>query len=301
MKNLSIYDCAVVGAGPGGMTAAIYLTRSRRSVVLLDADQSRAHWIPRSHNCPGFPHGISGDELIERLREQLSFYKVSIVRTRVTGLERKDDCFCLTDGRRDIWWARSVILATGIVDVLPHDSWVPQAMQLGALRLCAICDGYEASDRMLAAYGPLASALSHALFLRTFSPSVAVVPCDDAQPDQAQVKTAQAAGIELMRRPRALEFDGSHCLFIDHDGAPRVFDVVYPVLGSQTQSGLATRLGARVDENLELIVGKDQQTSIDGVYAVGDVVSALNQISVALGHAAIAATAVHNKLPSNFR
>ena len=174
-------------------------------------------------------------------------------------------------------------------------------MQDGALRLCAICDGYEASDKTLAAYAPLASALTHALFLRTFSPFVAVVPSDDAQPNPAQVRAAREAGIELVRRQHALEFDGSHCLFIANDGMRRGFDVVYPVLGSQSQSGLATSLGATIDENGGLIVGKDQQTSIDGVYAVGDVVSALNEISVALGHAAIAATAVHNKLARNFR
>lgn len=301
MRAPIIYDCAVVGAGPGGMMAAIYLKRSRRSVVVLDANESRAHWIPRSHNCPGFPHGISGDELIERLREQLSSYKSSIVCTRVTELERSAVAFRLSDARGEFWLARSVILATGIVDVLPEGSWVPQAVREGALRLCAICDGYEASDRTIAAYGPLESALTHALFLRTFSPSVAVIPSDDAQPDRAHLEVARRADIELLPRSLTLEFDGSHCLFTNSAGARRRFDVVYPVLGSQTQSELAKRMGARVDEKGELVVSKEQQTSIDGVYAVGDVVSALNQISVALGHAAIAATAVHNKLPNNFR
>lgn len=301
MQAPSIYDCAVIGAGPGGLTAAIYLKRSRRTVVMFDADQSRARWIPRSHNCPGFPNGISGDELIERLREQAASYELSMVQTRVTGLDRRADSFSLHDERGHVWLARSVILATGIVDVLPNGTWVRRAVQEGALRLCAICDGYEASDKTLAAYGPLAPALTHALFLRTFSSSVAVVPSDDAQPDAAQVSAAREGGVELMRRPHALDFDGSHCVFIDNDGTRRRFDVVYPVLGSQSQSGLATGLGARIDENGDLIVDEDQKTSIDGVYAVGDVVSALNQISVALGHAAIAATAVHNKLARNFR
>jgi thioredoxin reductase (NADPH) len=79
------------------------------------------------------------------------------------------------------------------------------------------------------------------------------------------------------------------------------FDTLYPVLGADAQSDLATAFGARVDSNGELIVDDQQQTSVDGLYAIGDVVSALNQISVAVGHAAIAATAIHNRLPNNFR
>ena len=83
--------------------------------------------------------------------------------------------------------------------------------------------------------------------------------------------------------------------------ASRDFETLYPVLGGSAQSSLAVALGARVDENDELIVDAKMQTSVDGLYAIGDIVSALNQISVAVGHAAIAATAIHNRLPRNFR
>ena len=79
------------------------------------------------------------------------------------------------------------------------------------------------------------------------------------------------------------------------------FDTLYPVLGSDAQSQLAIQLGAEVDENGEMVTDARQQTSVDGLYAIGDVVSALNQISVAMGHAAIAATCIHNRLPRNWR
>ena len=88
---------------------------------------------------------------------------------------------------------------------------------------------------------------------------------------------------------------------VTEDGERLVFDTLYPVLGSDAQTGLALALGAKCDDNRELIVDRHQQTSVDGLYAIGDLVSALNQISVAVGHAAIAATAVHNRLPRNPR
>ena len=90
-------------------------------------------------------------------------------------------------------------------------------------------------------------------------------------------------------------------MFAFEDGREQRFDTVYPILGCDAQSSLATALGAAVDDNGELRVDRDRQTSVDGLYAIGDVVSALNQISVAVGDAAIAATAIHNRLPRNFR
>src|ERR671938_1840853 len=79
-------DCLVVGGGPGGLSAAIYLARFRRRFLLLDAGESRCDWIPRSHNHPGFPDGIPGPELLERMRAQARRYGAPIERDRVTAL-----------------------------------------------------------------------------------------------------------------------------------------------------------------------------------------------------------------------
>ena len=94
--------------------------------------------------------------------------------------------------------------------------------------------------------------------------------------------------------------DEAGCVVTTDEGEHR-FDSLYPVLGSQAQSTLAKALGVEVDENDELLVDAHMQTSVDGLYAIGDVVSALNQIAVAVGHAAIAATAIHRRLPANWR
>ena len=67
-------DCIIVGGGPAGLTAATYLRRLHRHVVVFDDGRSRARWIPESHNCPGFPMGVSGTELLRRLRDQASTY-----------------------------------------------------------------------------------------------------------------------------------------------------------------------------------------------------------------------------------
>ncbi len=78
MSN-KVYDCIIIGGGPAGLTAALYLARYRRMIALYDSLSSRAQKIPLSHNYPGFPEGISGNDFLEKLRQQLSFYKVPLV------------------------------------------------------------------------------------------------------------------------------------------------------------------------------------------------------------------------------
>ena len=295
------YDCAVIGGGPGGIATALYLRRYHRSVIVFDAAQSRARWIPRSHNCPGFPHGISGTALLARLREQAASFDVRPVEATVVQLHQRAGTFTLVDDQGLACAAATVVLATGVVDVLPAESWISAAISTGAIGLCAICDAFEASGQRLAVYGPINSAISHAVFLRSYSHQVCAIASDDQPPDPDKDRLASEAGITLYTKPRALSYDGEHCSIIRASGEHCVFDVLYPAMGSRSQSSLARHLGAEVDDNAELVVSSRQMTSVAQLYAVGDVVSAINQIAVASGHAAIAATAIHNSLPRRWR
>src|SRR4028118_2276986 len=109
------YDCLVIGGGPAGLTAAIYLTRYHPSLKVVDAGKSRAGWIPCSHNHAGYPGGISGKELLGLMREQAQMYGASIETGRVTRLD------AIEGGFRAEWGsgcgtARKVLLATGVTN-----------------------------------------------------------------------------------------------------------------------------------------------------------------------------------------
>lgn len=289
-------DCIVVGGGPGGLTAATYLARYRRRVLIFDTGATRAAWIPKSRNCPGFPHGVGGPELLDRLREQARGFGVETVPMEVTGLHRDGDGFEVRHADAG-YRARTVIMATGCEDVLPDLPGLEEAVACGALRLCPICDAFEATGHGIAVYGPADKTAAHACFLRTYSSRVTLVP-SQAGVDESIRRELDEAGVQLTEVPTGLEFDGTRCVFAFADGS-RAFDVVYPMLGLVSRSSLAVGAGAQCDEEGALVVNRHQMTSVDGLYAIGDVVSALNQISVATGHAAIAATDVHNRLPPN--
>jgi len=202
-------DCLVIGGGPAGLMAALYLQRYHRRVLLVDHGHSRALYIDRSHNYPGFPQVIECTELLSRMH----------------------------DGRRVL--TRSVLLATGVVDGVPD--------------LPGIDAGFEGIDPQ--------------------------------RIERVGVNTRMRAGA------------GAPVLLQTIDGARHAFDVVYAALGVQPRSQLARSLGAQLDGRNNVIVDAHCQTSVKGLYAAGDVVSALDQLAVAVGHGAIAATAIHNGLP----
>lgn len=291
-------DCLIIGAGPAGLTAAIYLARYRRRVRVLDAGASRAALIPRSHNHPAFPQGIGGFELLERLRLQAARYHVSVEDVTVHELERCGEGFRARcdDGTEH---ARTVLLATGALDREPPLPGLVDAIYQGLIRHCPICDGYEAIDRRVGVIGHGKSAYEEARFLRTYTSDLTLLTLGEPMRlSEREAAALQALGIDVIAEPvTAVERDAKAIRALTLQSGERLsFDTLYSKLGTHVRSELATRLGAAHDQEGALEVDMHQQTSIDGLYAAGDVVKGLDQISVAYGHAAIAATAVHNRL-----
>ena len=300
---MSLIDCAIVGAGPAGLTAATYLRRYHRDVIVFDGGQSRARWIPRTHNCPGYPHGISGSDLLARLRAQADEYDVRCVKTRIRRVLPDPEGFRLEDDNRH-WRARTVLLATGVDDVVPDMERFDEAVAAAAIRLCAICDAYEATDADIAVLAPVERGLEHAIFLRSYSPSVTLIPvsaAEEAELTDALRERADAHGVRIGRSCAGIDLVDAQCQVSHDDGQVSRFATLYPVLGALPESSLAADLGAQLSAKGEIEVGAGNETSVQGLYAAGDVVSELNQIAVAMGHAAIAATAIHRRLPRNLR
>lgn len=148
MQNV---DCLIIGAGPAGLTAAIYLARFRRNVIVADGGRSRASLIPISHNYPGFPEGLSGKDLLSRLRHQAKAHDVHIMQGMVNRLENHGEFF-VANVEGKLIEAKKVLIATGIKDEHPTiENW-NKAVSQDTLRLCPICDGYDVKDQILGWY-----------------------------------------------------------------------------------------------------------------------------------------------------
>ena len=293
-----MHDCVVVGAGPAGLTAAIYLGRFRRDVRVLESGASRAARIPLSRNHPGFPDGVRGRDLLARMRQQAEKYGAVIEAGQVDDLRVVDGGFRLLAGTRELT-ARTVLLATGVVDIEPSIPDVEAAVAKGLIRICPICDGYETIGTRVAVIGHDPHAAREAIFLRTYSDEVALI--HGGRPDDLDAACRDdlaRAGVEVIDAPIAsvkLDKERITAVCFGPDAA-REFDSIYAGLGVEPRNQLAVDAGARLDENGRLIVGEHQETSVPGLYAAGDVVRGLNQISTAEGEGAVAATDIHNRL-----
>jgi thioredoxin reductase (NADPH) len=296
-KGDRVLDCLVIGGGPAGLTAAIYLARYRRSVAIFSEGKSRASYIPTSHNYPGFPSGISGDDLLEQLNRQAKTYGVTVVPQRISSLDREAGSFRASHARGSID-AKTVLLATGLIDNVPGMKDVDQAVADGLIRYCPVCDAFEAMDRKVAILGGK-DAVTKAKFMRDYSKDVTVIWTGDEQPPTTCA--FQKMDIKLVPRHADLVISGKKVCVITAGAERESFDILYPALGCKIESDLASSLGAAVTEMGSLKVDEHQRTTVEGLYAAGDVVSDLHQIAVATGHAAIAATHIHKVLAPNPR
>jgi thioredoxin reductase (NADPH) len=297
------FDCLVIGGGPAGLTAAIYLARFRRNVLVLDSGASRAALIPRTHNYPGFDHGISGRELLSALREQAQRYNAVLAADTVTTLDTSKDGFLAQTERGGSIRARKVVLATGIIDEKPALPSLPEFIYQGGVRFCPICDGFEALDRRIGVIGPLNRAIAKARFLRVYSRHVVLLPLDRVlRVSEHEREVLRQAGIAVpFEQVADLDTSGTKVVAKLTSGASIEFDVIYSAMGARVRSELATRLGAEANEMGCLTVDAHGRTLVPDLYAVGDITVQLDQISVATGQAAIAATHIHNSLTPNYR
>jgi thioredoxin reductase (NADPH) len=291
-------DCVVVGAGPAGLTAAIYLGRFRRPPLVIESGASRAARIPLSRNHPGYPNGVKGRVLLARMRQQAERYGARIQSGRVDGLQVEGGVFRLSGGFGEVR-ARTVLLATGVVDIEPEIPGVQEAVANGLVRICPICDGYETIGTRVGVIGRDAHAAREAMFLTTYTRHVSLIhagpPAALSSADRALL---DKSGVELIETPiESVALDrrriAAVCFGPDH---ARTFDSLYAALGVRPRSQLAVQAGAQLDAGGRLVVSEHQETSVPGLYAAGDVVRGLNQISTAEGEGAIAATDIHNRL-----
>jgi thioredoxin reductase (NADPH) len=293
-------DCLIVGGGPAGLTAAIYLARFHLDILVVDGGKSRASWIPCTRNVSGFPDGIEGTELLQRMRDQACKYGAKCEAEFVTKLEHDEQSglFTATWGSGSCT-ARSVLLATGVTNRRPpmderlHDD----ALARGLIRYCPICDGYEVTDKKIGVIGSDSHGVAEALFIRSYTADVTLIAPDKAlslKPEDQ--RRLNEAGIDCVDGPAQAVAIPNGCIVVDTVEGHYTFDSIYPALGSDTHTQLGEMVGAKLADDGCFLCDTHQRTSVAGLYAAGDVVHGLDQISHAMGEGGVAATTIRNDL-----
>jgi thioredoxin reductase (NADPH) len=254
-----------------------------------------------THNHAGFPGGISGVELLGQMRAQAQLYGTRVIEGRVSRISKDGDIFTIEYGQGEVQ-VPFVLLATGVVNRRPDidEDLHARALAMGRIRYCPVCDGYEVTDQNVGVIGTGAKGVAEAIFLRSFTNQVALIsPNGGHDLDAGTVERANEAGIMCLNGPAIIEgMDDDGILVRSAHGMHR-FDSVYPALGSDVNDMLAKMLGVKCSDTDCVVVDSHQRTSVEGLYAAGDAVLGLDQISHAMGEGGVAAVTIRNDIAKN--
>ena len=293
----SRYDAIVVGAGSAGLSAALNLGRARRSTLVLATGAPRNAPAEAAH---GFltRDGTSPSELLRIGRQQLEPYGVTVRDVAALGARAVPDGFALELADGSAATSRTLILATGVEDLLPDVIGIRQRWGK-SVHHCPYCHGWELRDAPIAVYGRGESAFHQAVMLWQWSRDLVLLTDGESELIPSQQAQLAALGIPTdSRRIAQLEGAGEtleRIAFADGSSLPRAALYVSP--RQQQRSRLPTALGcAIVSDGVFVQTDAMGATSVSGVYAAGDMVSAVQSVVLAAASGARAAYALNASL-----
>lgn len=290
-----MYDLLVVGAGAAGYAAAIYAARSKMSVLLIGAQPGGTTAVAYEiENYPGFKK-ILGRELAEKMREHAAEYAVDIKNDTVKNIVKKDRGFVAETALGGVFEAKTVILATGTRH--RHlDAKGEKEFSGKGISYCATCDGFFFRNKTVAIVGGGDSAATAGLFLGEICEKVYIIVRKEAmRAERFWIDNLNKnPKVEFIYNASVAEFKGDDRLreVVLADGRVLKVDGAFLQIGSDPDTALADGLGLAKDKMGYIAVSPAQETSLEGVYAAGDVSSGSNhfqQVATAVAEGAIAA------------
>ena len=293
-----MHNVIIVGGGLAGLSAAIYLGRSRRDTLLIHSGRSMAKWERDAQNYLGFPDGIDGNDLLARGFAQARRFNAEVVEDEVHALKQNLEGWFEVAGTAQLYLAQRVLLATGLTHLLPDIPGVKNCLGK-SLFFCKDCDAYRVQGQSIIIIGSNNEAAEYALSMLLFSPNLLI--CTNGKPPAWD--TAHAGWLDEYSVPVIQEHIGS----ISHDrgqlsavvldsGESLSAQAVFTTRGDVCHHDLAEQVGARLDDEGQIVVDHDMKTSVPGLYAAGCITPANCQMIIAAGQGATAGQAINRDL-----
>ena len=290
-------EVIIVGGGLAGLSAAIYLGRALRDVLIIDAGESLAIWEPEVQNYLGFPECIDGRELLRRGREQALRYGAEIVHEEVERLWKEGETFHIKAKKCD-FKARRLLLATGVYHLPPKIPAVNECVGK-SMFFCKDCDGYRVQGKRVIIAGHNNDAVKYALGIMVYTECVTLLTNGEV-PSWDDTHEAWLREYEVpmhIEKIMHVEHDGGHLKSVTlATGEKIATDCLFTTRGDLFHNHLARQLGARLDPEGQVFVEKEQRTSVPGLFAAGCVTPANCQMIIAAGDGAAAAQAINRDL-----
>jgi thioredoxin reductase (NADPH) len=290
-------EVIIVGGGLAGLSAAIYLGRALRDVLVIDAAESLALWEPKVQNYLGFPRAIDGRDLLRRGRKQAERYGAEFLREEIDRIWREGEVFRLR-AKRNEFDCRCLLLATGVYHLPPKIPSVNECIG-HSMFFCKDCDGYRVKGKRVIIAGHNNEAVEYALGIMTFTENVTLLTNGEVPHwDQEHENWIREYHVPMYVE-KIMKIDhqsGALKRLTLASGTKLSADYLFTTRGDVFHNHLARQLGAKLDDDGQICVDRCQRTNIPGLYAAGCITPANCQMIIAAGDGAAAAQAINRDL-----
>jgi len=300
MTNQKIYDSLVIGGGPAGQSAALYLARFNRSLLVFDRGTSRTLSFELNENYLGFPQGIHSRQLYELGQQQAERFGATFITQEIKNVSQSGKTFEVTTDQTQ-YQSRSLIFATGVTDLYPnfpdHQDYLGKS-----LFWCITCDGHKTIGKKIIVVGDTDEAACTAMQFLNYTPDVTLVT--NYPPEQVALSRKWRdhlwAGKVEIYESAIKNLSGEHGYvkqMVLASGQSLPVDLVFNLQGAVPNTALACQLGVAINGEGYIETTDEQRTNLPFVYAAGDVTRMFaHQIVTAAHEGSMAAQAANYDL-----
>lgn len=294
---MNVFDVVIVGGGPAGLNAAVVLGRCRRQVLLFDTGRQRNR---RSH---GIHNYLTRDDMLpadflELAKKEAKKYGVVFKNIEVTNaVKMKNGRFSISDGKGNTWYAKKILLATGLSDNLPAIDGLEELYGQAVFH-CPYCDGWEVRDKKIGLYARNRNGVELALSLLTWSQSVTYLTDGRKYLKPQEIQLLKAHNIPIITDPiqklQSVKGKLRNILFKNNEQV--ACDAMFFVNGYTQQSRLVEQLGCTMSKKKVVLTNRLQQANVAGVYVAGDAARDMHFVVVAAAEGSKAAVTINKEL-----
>ncbi|HAM53212.1 MAG TPA: NAD(P)/FAD-dependent oxidoreductase [Nitrospiraceae bacterium] len=294
MHDETLYDCIIIGAGPGGLQAAIYLGRYNRKVLLIDRGGGRTRHARHIENFLTWK-GISGKQLIELGLEQAASFNVRIEKGLVTKVLKKGSFEVFVGDTT--YHSKFVIVSSGVYDNLPSMEQLHRFLGI-SLFTCIDCDGYKTTGRKLVIIGNSIKTVHLAIAMKEmFTEDITLILYSDKIPDEYKEELRDENIRFIIDRPVRIIGDDTIEALELKSGQRVACEVIMSHFGFKLNDDFLSELNLKRDrDGFKFMVNQQYESSLSGLYIVGPLNTGTDQAVVAAGQGAVAAIDIKSRL-----
>lgn len=299
------YDVLIIGAGPAGLTAAIYLARNNVNVALIEAKTPGGKISEQSkiENYPGF-NSVSGAELSISMFSQARENGAKFIIGKVISIENKDELIKLIKLQNGLLLeSKYLIIATGMENIIPKEVINIEKFNNKGVSYCVVCDGPLFKDKVCGIIGGGNSAFEEGNYLSSIAKEVHIFVRDKIIAEQRLVDNVEKQdNIFIHRNAQVLKLNGTSSLdSADVNIEGNIVNIpikgLFPYIGFKPAIDFIDQNLLKLDKKNFIIVDENMETNVPNIFAVGDIISkSIRQITTATSDGTIAAKIINNRI-----